>query len=684
MMIRGAPLRVRLSEHLVATGCAVFLLVANSAGMAYEPKTSEFFQSADPALGISDSFGRWDSQINLVYDPDGAPAIFSDSGLFLDLLEEATLEWEQLSGVNFTIVGADKNALEDDNSSPNDKDGLVRVYWADTGSAAGKAGPDGGYYNPDRGYYPYIDGSVQLNENPDIWDNTTELVPVLVHELGHLMGLGHSENPDSIMFANPYNHLNHPRADDILAARALYGLGTLPIIDVTRPLTNWLYKALPSANSGERQYLFKPNQATEHSAFISVGNDIPLAVIDENTSDSGFVRFNFSGIGNFNNNTDINIDATVVAVDPFGYEYDRSDWQIKCDSGFACSGGWVSIAPVDATKTIPGQWTVYVVDDDNLTTLLEHNFSVDTETDYNHGPVAEVAVTSVSNTEVNISLDLFDHEDNPIKVYWHPHGEYGDNDGDGFLDTSIIDSASSGDIVSRNISFLAGETHTLYVELRDDQPRYDGSRYGSSIAGSGFQNLVAITVELPIISNNDITIRKSYLIAPDAPIVDAGGEVAGPLEGQLLANAIAASSMLELITASDGSTSTAKFGAGASSDAGASTSMAFTGGDDIVIAGSVTPQQLDVGRAGEIYVVLLTNDSLTYIDLDGSHINWEGSLKNIQPAFERDNLETNENFELFSGIVQSGLYRIFLGYRVTEGEGGPIHFNARAFRINVD
>jgi hypothetical protein len=39
---------------------------------------------------------------------------------------------------------------------------------------------------------------------------------------------------------------------------------------------------------------------------------------------------------------------------------------------------------------------------------------------------------------------------------------------------------------------------------------------------------------------------------------------------------------------------------------------------------------------------------------------------------------------MFSGIVDSGLRRILMGYRVTEGECGSIHFKAKAFRVTID
>ncbi len=149
-------------------------------------------------------------------------------------------------------------------------------------------------------------------------------------------------------------------------------------------------------------------------------------------------------------------------------------------------------------------------------------------------------------------------------------------------------------------------------------------------------------------------------------------------------NAIAKISSLRLITTSDGSSTSAKFEAGASKDGGVTTGTIFNTGDDIVIAGSVSPQTGDIGLSGEVFVVLYTSSSLSYLDIDGNFVRWGGSLKNLQPAFERTDLLTSESFEVFSDMVESGLYRIFMGYRVTEGEGGPIHFNARALRVTVN
>jgi hypothetical protein len=251
---------------------------------------------------------------------------------------------------------------------------------------------------------------------------------------------------------------------------------------------------------------------------------------------------------------------------------------------------------------------------------------------------------------VNISLDVRDTEGDAIEVVWHPQ-----NNQSG---TSITDNASDGDTVSRDISFITASTHTIFIELRDDSVRYDGSNPGSSGSGDRFQNLIAITVDLPISGGGDVSVRQSYLTG--SPVIDPGGS-GGAKTGQELVNAIGKISSLRLITASDGSSTSAKFGAGASKDGGVTTGTTFNAGDDIVIAASVTPQTSDVGASGDVFVVLYTSSSLSYLDIDGNFVRWGGSLKNLQPAFERTDLLSSESFEVFSGVVESGLYRIFMG-----------------------
>lgn len=640
----------------------------------------DFITAIDPALGISVQLGRWNGAINLVYDPDGAPDLFSEADEVLNLLGQATAEWELVSGIQFNIVGSDPDVPDDDGFGPNNLDGLVRVFWGSAGGAAGRAGPEADFYDSDVGYFPYIDGAVELNQNPDVLESSAELVGVLVHELGHLIGLGHSDNPASIMFANPYSQLLHPRADDIQAARTLYGNGSLVIEDINQAIAQWVYSPYADAPESDLTFLFKANQAIDSGAFISVGSDDPVSIITESTQDTGFVRFNFGGIGNFSNTTAIDIDATVIFVDPFGYLYDERRTELACAVRTACGGGWISVGSARAIKSIPGVWSVYVVNEENKSTLLSLEFNVATQPVFNQPPQAVVTVSGAGNNRVNISLEVIDTDSSLIDVIWHAHGNLGDQDGDGFLDTNITDSIQSGQSIERTISFLSADTHTLYIELNDDGPRYDGSNPDSSMAGRGFQSLLAITVDLPVSSDDDVSVVSTFDGVNDDS--NNGSEGGGDNSISAVVDAIAAATSLKLITTSDGSLSNAKFSAGATLDDGLSTATDFFNNETITIAGSLIPDSADIGKAGEIFVVLISDIAPTYLDTDGNFQLWGSlSLKRLEPAFEIAALGASEKFPVFSGKVQSGLYRVFLGYQLVEG--GPLHFNAKAFRVNV-
>ncbi|MBK7171526.1 MAG: hypothetical protein IPH83_20645, partial [Gammaproteobacteria bacterium] len=50
-----------------------------------------------------------------------------------------------------------------------------------------------------------------------------------------MIGLGHSDDPRSVLFANPYNYFNYLGEDDVRAASELYGPGSLTAIAPTLP-----------------------------------------------------------------------------------------------------------------------------------------------------------------------------------------------------------------------------------------------------------------------------------------------------------------------------------------------------------------------------------------------------------------------------------------------------------------
>jgi hypothetical protein len=69
-----------------------------------------------------------------------------------------------------------------------------------------------------------IDGYIIINSNNGAIDTST-LQGLITHEVGHLLGIAHSDVNESIMFANPYHNYDYQRVlrqDDIDVARLIY------------------------------------------------------------------------------------------------------------------------------------------------------------------------------------------------------------------------------------------------------------------------------------------------------------------------------------------------------------------------------------------------------------------------------------------------------------------------------
>jgi hypothetical protein len=453
----------------------------------------------------------------------------------------------------------------------------------------------------------------------------------------------------------------------------MYGNGTLELDDINQPVSEWVFVPPPPAPASASEFLFKPNELFDQGFFIGIEHDQPYTAVTASAEDDAFLWF-FAAVGPSPDEA-ISMNATFVLVDPFGYIYNTWNVTGDCEVLVSCSVV-ASITTNKVMKTLPGEWTFYLIDNDTETTLHEFTFNVNTIPTISQPPVATfIDVLGTSLTSADVTLTVSDPDSDTISIIWNQQGDLGDVDKDGFRETSIIDTVPSGTTIKREVRFAASLDQTLFVELTDGDTRYESDESDSSVAGDGFQSLIAIDLHLPISTSDDIRIRTSYdLSSPpgnDQAAIDAANLAA-----------IAGTNNLELVTSTDSGATTARFGAGATPDDGLTTRSIFAAGEEVLIAGSVTPRIGDAGMPGEIFVVLSTGTSLTYLDVNGNFINWDGNLNGLQPAFVKTGLKSVDNFEVFSGSVQSGQYRLFLGYRLTED--GPLHFNTKAFRITVD
>lgn len=423
-----------------------------------------------PYLGITPVFGRWNTAIPWVYNPTLAPALFSDTDTVVRLLKEAMAEWEGVCGVRFNYQGIDttiKNMSDDH---------LVVVHWGSAGGAAASAGPSR-RYNSDSaktlGYNPYTDGSLEINRFHD-WTNggqyTTAMMnrafsSVLVHELGHLMGLGHSNNPVSILYAAPYNDVRHPLEDDVTAAQAFYGPSTNPttVTKYTPPSAG----VSPFTNS----FLYL-NPAASND--INVGSDVRVTEISQNTSGSDALIFRTTF------NAPLNKIIEFHVIDPFEYVIHEIYEAISKEE----SGAYTfskEIGSVDILKNIPGQYHVYITANNRL--LVDHPFTVTSTPEWNHPPLASVSYSAIyGSSPLTVTADLIasDPEGYGMSATWH------------IPEQGIIDENGFNGQATKILTFSEVGEYIVFVAVNDNGPRYDGSGYHSSAdrAGDGVQTLL--------------------------------------------------------------------------------------------------------------------------------------------------------------------------------------------------
>jgi len=431
-------------------------------------------------LGISDSFGKWpNGTLTWVYntDPDlidyplgsTPPGGFTDDNVAVARMQAALDEWEDVCGVHFIFGGVDDNADIDTLT-----DNQVVVQWEDV-AGAGLAGPawSGSQDRTGPGHFEYIDGTLRLD--PATFDltgldadaTTNRLIgfnQTFAHEIGHVLGLGHSSDHASIMFANPYNSLDHVRNDDIDSCRALYGYSDLYADPVAYT---------PAAlGSDPTDFVFLSPQSDLNTPTT---NDLDGSLVPFADADLMGVRYQISAA--------YNDSVTQTVVDPEGYQNVVStDAPVSVPPGV---GRWFSIASFRRLRELPGQWIVYVEDSNGRFASLTLDVTAAPPTEienpeatisYSENPATRATSVTVDVTSVSALAPT----PNQATIDWHI-GTVGN------VQETI---AVPGQAV-RNVTFGDSLPHDFHVEVTDDRPRplYSGTPGGAD-SGNGFQTLL--------------------------------------------------------------------------------------------------------------------------------------------------------------------------------------------------
>lgn len=348
-----------------------------------------------PYLGLIEYFGRWENGIIPIgYNHSGARADVSAAEM-LQNIKTAFEIIEHVAGIKFEFVGeTQKEVLNFD-------DEFVVMGWeASTESFAARAGPRGTYLIYDRirlGYYPYTDGRVSFNSSA----KSDYDVPLIVHELLHLLGFGHSDNPVSIMTPDRAA-INTLQEDDVAGLQSVYGPpdvyrnprevvqiadGPVAGISVVEDGTGFFIRP---ANSG----VFTDQK--------------PLSVLDSSHSAEDWVIFRtrFSSIPSGTKLTD-------HFKDPLGNQIVGTPYTLSITSGYM----WFYLGSVNTVRKFPGTWQADVTVAG--TRVSQGRLIVNSESvKYNKSPSASLRVDHENDLNFFLDLTITDREGDSSIIDW--------------------------------------------------------------------------------------------------------------------------------------------------------------------------------------------------------------------------------------------------------------------------
>lgn len=459
------------------------------------------------AMGVNKNFGRWSTPIRLAYDPSEAPEYFANAQFMNALLKDAASRWSNVSGITFEILPVGTYPA-DFKVSPEQRDGIVRVSWEVLpDNVLGSAGLNSDLSQQSKDYYVYQDGIIQLSKNWTWPGGTLSMLSVLVHEIGHLIGLGHSDHPASLMSADPYNGLQYPTEDDIRAAQALYGLPAVRL-PAAEPVAAWKYPVPPAATSEQARYIFRPNQhdsafARQPALALGSAPETPVISIGADVQDDDYLVLT-GPVGNFLSTADINLNSAVMLTTPEGYIYRSTFGVLSCKAGDACLQGIVLPAYMGEIRKIPGEWGVYLIQPISASTplglLYSTSFTVAPDTSVrNAAPTARVIVEE-SDVAYSIRLKVLtqDAEGHQVSVRWNAYDP-----------PETVSPA--GSTAWKQLTYDGPGEYTLYVQLTDDGPRYGSLGQQALTAGSGFQTLLRVTFKLPLDGRQSVEVISSSM-----------------------------------------------------------------------------------------------------------------------------------------------------------------------------
>jgi predicted Zn-dependent protease len=218
--LRGGLLRLLLPLLVLMLACSLspsIPLTGGNSGYSFDPLPGKARQN--PAIANNQAISKWSSTTVTYAFLNGTDQLPGDTEQ--EVIQRAFAVWAAQVPLTFTQVG-------------NQGDANIVISWAtgDHGDGDPFDGP-GDVLAHSTFPNPYDDRQVFLHfDDAEHWVDSisgdVDLETVAIHEIGHTLGLDHSDDPNAIMYPSydgPHRTLG---ADDIAGIQELYGVASTP------------------------------------------------------------------------------------------------------------------------------------------------------------------------------------------------------------------------------------------------------------------------------------------------------------------------------------------------------------------------------------------------------------------------------------------------------------------------
>ncbi len=178
-------------------------------------------------------------QVNWFYNPANQPGNLTTAAV-VSAIQTAAARWSGMCNLTFNYMGI-TSAVPNVRSTASTLDRTNVFGWGLlTDEMAGYGAYTVWWYDAT---HAMIDADTVINTALS-W-SLTNVEAIMTHELGHVIGLNHSDQSASVMFANPYHTAAYQRVlrgDDASGCAALYGASVNA--DSNRAM-NWAEQTFP-------------------------------------------------------------------------------------------------------------------------------------------------------------------------------------------------------------------------------------------------------------------------------------------------------------------------------------------------------------------------------------------------------------------------------------------------------